>query len=83
MFTKPNLRTSSPSPSWVKFSEEKRPTHHSKHKHQGSAHSPAYLTLLYGLGRDRSAHALLHRHGMDEHKLFWRWEEGLLLLTKI
>lgn len=54
-----------------------------KDEHQCSATSLAYLTLLYGLGRDCSAHALLNRHCMDKHKLFWWWEEGLLLLTKI
>lgn len=43
----------------------------------------AYLALLYGLGRDCSAHALLNRHSVDEHKLFWWWKEGFLLLTKI
>ena len=78
IFTKPNLRTSSPAPSWAKLEQKGE-----KHEHLCSAPSLAYLTLLYGLGRDCSAHALLNRHCMDEHKFFWWWEEGLLLLTKI
>lgn len=47
------------------------------------SHHQNHLALLYGLGRDCSAHALLNRHSVDEHKLFWWWKEGLLLLTKI